>query len=276
MPDISDWLDVSGLVALGFLVLIAVIFVLDVGKRTAANEKINREEEERRKKREEAQERVRAYEELYASVGKGLKKTLLEDLEAIAPGEKGRLSTSAMQAAEALCAREGNHPETVSAWAPVLEDLRKEITDAEQMHDRMNDLLYPDALEDAEALKKPADLGLQRVLKGEKAQEFPEGLRAAKALHKIKERDALKRREEYEAKLEEEHLEKQKDERFRSAMAEMTSSSLRNIVRLYGLPENVFDGVPLDKVVEQIRTIREMSPVDRQNYISELNARNTD
>ena len=181
-----------------------------------------------------------------------------------------------MQAAEALCAREGDHPEMVRAWAPVLEDLRKEITDAERMHDRLNDLLYPDALEDIEALKKLADLGLQRVLKGEKAQEFPEGLKAAKALHKIKERDARKRREECEAELEEERLEKEKDKLFRSAMAEMTSSSLRNIARLYGLPENVFDDVPLDKVVEQIRTIREMSPVERQNYISELNARKTD
>jgi hypothetical protein len=119
---------------------------------------------------------------------------------------------------------------------------------------QLADLLYPETLEDLEALKRLQREGLEKFSRGEKPS--PEHLEAAAALNKIWARDTRRKRQEEEAENLQRRLEKEKDEKFRAAMDEMARSSVRNTLRLYGLPETALDDIPFDEVTYWLSILR--------------------
>jgi tripartite-type tricarboxylate transporter receptor subunit TctC len=113
-----------------FAVIILAAAWYSLRKIQKRNDEINRAANERNKRKEEAAERSRIYEENYQREGKALKKRVLDDLKAIGRGEKVRLDPETLRAVKALKIRQGEHPETVAAWAPLIDDLNAEIWDA--------------------------------------------------------------------------------------------------------------------------------------------------
>jgi hypothetical protein len=156
---------------------------------------------------------------------------VLDDLKAIARGDKVRLDTEAMDAAKALQMREGEHPETLAAWAPVMDDLTAEnVKDANAIKRRLNELLYPDNLEDLEALKKRQADGLKKLARGEGPDS--EAVEAAKALREHYEIGRLQCEQELaEAKKEREKEERRRKEHIRF-MEEDVERSRENLKRL--------------------------------------------
>jgi len=245
------------------LVLLPMLLLVGPGvyafhKQQKRHDEINRAVEEQIKRKAEADERIRIYEEEYQREGKVLKKRVLDDLEAIVRGEKRRLDPEALDATKALQMRQGEHPETLAAWTPLMADLSAEIVDAKAMQMRIDDILYPESLEDVEALKKRVVDDLGRVASGDGSRLDPEALEAAKALNEMRARDARRKHEERESEAFERRRQKQSDERFSAAMDEMAKSSARNILRMHGLPETMLDGLPLDEVLARIRALRQV------------------
>jgi hypothetical protein len=204
--------------------------------------------QENRRKREES---LQIYRENYQLEEKALKRRILDELKAVTQGEKVRFAPEAIRAAKALQARHGDHRETVAAWAPVIRDLSAESVDAKALHSRLNDLLYPEALEDVEELKRLVIDNMKRVIAGEKSDPT-----AAQALNQIRERHARKQHEEREFEAAERQKERETREEYAKAMTQMAKSSERNIARLYGLPENTFEGMPPHEVLMNMRLLR--------------------
>ena len=123
---------------------------------------------------------------------------MLEELKAIARGEKRSFDPEALNAVKSLQMRQGEHPETVAAWASVIQALNGEIRDPREIQSRLDDLLCPETLEDTEALKRRVTADLEKVSRGLKSRLDPETLEAAKALNEIKARDDRMRRQERE------------------------------------------------------------------------------
>jgi hypothetical protein len=265
---IIDW---SGM---AFVLAIVIYFIWVSYKEMKAREKRYAEEaerdRERSKKQEEASKRYKEFQEVTDWVEKATKRCLLDELEAISRGEKRRLSSFALQAAEIIRARQGGyeHPDNVKQWEPIFAELSGEIEDAEKIHDQFNYLLHPGALEDVNLLKRQFKEGMNRLAAGEKP-EASMG-QAAKALNRLRERDLWKQREEEEEAKEERRLEEEKDRKFMLAMQEMTDASLKNILRMYELPPNSFDGIPLGEIVGHLRNLHKLSPEERQEYIAVL------
>lgn len=103
-----------------------------------------------------------------------------------------------MDAVKSLQMRQGEHPETMKAWAPVIQYLNGEIHDPRGIQSRLDDLLYPEALGDIEAPKRRVTDDLEKVSRGLKARLAPEALEAARALNEIRARDDRIRRPERE------------------------------------------------------------------------------
>ena len=246
----------------GFTLIIPTIILVggwyEFNEKQKKNREINRAIDERNELEAEAKERYRIYDENYQRENRALKKRVLDELKAIARGERLRLDPEALNAAKELGARQGEHPETLQAWAPVMDDLKGEILDPRALQSRIDDLLYPETLEDVEALKKRVRDNLEKLADGERLS--PEALDAAKALNEIKARDTRRKREEDEAEDLERRLERDKDKKFRAAMDEMAWGSARNILRSYGLSETALDGKSLDEVASWLRILR----LDRQ------------
>lgn len=217
---------------------------------------MNRDIDEQNKRREEADERRRIYEENYQREGRLLKDCILGNLRAIGRGEQMRFSNEALDAVKALQMRQGDHPETLAAWAPLLEDLRAVSLDPRAIQRRFDDLLYPESLEDVQALKKRVMDDLERVSRGEKTNLEPEALDAAKSLNEIRARDARIRREENEAAVQARRLEEVSNRKFSAAMDEMARTSVRNILRMHGLSETALDGLPPHEALKHIRALR--------------------
>ena len=171
----------------------------------------------------------------------------------------------------ALKEQHGDHPDTLNTWQPVIERLKGEISDADAAQELLDDLLYPDdALEDVEELKQRIVNGLNRA--ADNNQIYPTVLEAAQALRKIEAHAARKIREECEAEARELRQQKEQDQRFREAMAEMASKSARNIGRMYGLPIDAFDGHSPEETLIEVRTLRAASelakkPIDEREEI---------
>src|SRR5229473_1615975 len=148
-----------------------------------------------------------------------------------------------------------NHPEIVEPWTTLIVDLSAEtLADAKAIQDRLADLLYPETLEDVEALKSLRSEGLKKISLGEKPN--PEHLDAAKALNEIRARDMWQRREEEEAEQRERVRERKQKEEQARLVDEMMKSSARNIARVHGLPENAFDGMRPEEVLMHARFLR--------------------
>jgi wobble nucleotide-excising tRNase len=240
-----------------------VVMVLIVGpalygfrQQQERNAELNRTVDEQNKRREEAEERRRIYEENYQREGRVLKDCILADLRAIARGEKVRFGGEALDAAKALQMRQGDHPETWAAWAPLLEDLRAASLDPKAIQTRLDDLLYPETLEDVQTLKKRVMDDLERVSRGEKTRLDPEALDAAKSLNDMQAREARIRREEDESEAQARCLEEASNRTFSAAMDEMARASVRNILRMHGLSETTLDGLPLHEALKHIRALR--------------------
>jgi hypothetical protein len=266
--------DIVGVVLVSLVVVTPAVYSLR--QQHERNDETNRAVEERSKRKEEAEERRRVYEENYQREGRVLKDRILEDLRAIACGEKVRLGNEALDAAKALQMRQGENPKTLAAWAPVLEDLSAASLDPAAMQRRLDDLLYPETLEDVEALKKRVRDDLERISRGEKARLDPEALAAAKSLNEIRARDARIRCEEIEAEAEARRGAEASNKKFAAAMEEMAAASVRNILRMHGLPEDALDGLPPYEVLAHVKALRlarelESKPVEeRERILREL------
>jgi hypothetical protein len=218
------------------------------------NRELNRAADEMRERKYAAEERSRIYNENYEREGRILKNRILDDLKAIGRGEKTRLDREAIEATKAIADRQGinnpgvsrQHPEFV-AWSNLIDDLSVHpLKDPKAAHSRLDDLLYPETLEDIQALKKKlsTDEGELRV--------DPEALEAIKALDEITARDMRRRREEAEAEARARRLQRERD----------TRDTVRTFLRLYGLPETTLDGLAPDEARKQMRAIEE--------YLNEL------
>jgi hypothetical protein len=224
------------------------------------------------KQQEEAAERARARQERY----RALRRRVLEDLEAIGRGEQMRLSPEALNAAKALRERQGSR--AAADWSPVINDLSVEILDPEAMRRRLNDLLYPETLEDVDALKKRVQDDVQKVSAGKKSRLDPEALKAAAMLREITERKQRKAREEWEAEIVERREEEARDREFLAAMDELTKNSTRNTLRAYGQPETALDGLSPEDALAHIKALRKWreleldkkSDEERERIISAL------
>jgi hypothetical protein len=199
----------------------------------------NEERIQREAAAKEAKERLRIYNEDYHREEKALRKRVLDDLKAIARGEKRRVDPETVEAAKKIMERQGvnnpgmaeNHPEIVKPWTTLINDLSAEtLEDAKAIQDRLADLLYPETLEDVEALESLRDEGFTMLSLGKRMN--PEHLDACKALNEIRERGMRRRREEEEAQKRERALRRKQDEEHVRWMEEMMKSSARNIARI--------------------------------------------
>jgi hypothetical protein len=93
----------------------------------------------------------------------------------------------------------------------MLDDLANDIKDdPEVLRDRIDELLYPGALEDVDQLNEAVRRGFDKMVRGETSNESLECARAVKALQKIRDRDQRIRREEREAEARANKLEREK------------------------------------------------------------------
>jgi hypothetical protein len=219
--------------------------------------------DEQNERKAKAEEKYRIYEENYQREEKALRKRVLDDLKAVARRDKRRLDSEAVEAAKKIMERQGvnnpgmaeKHPEIVKLWTALIDDLSAEtLEDAKGIQDRLADLLYPETLEDVEALRSLQSEGLKKFSLGKKPNA--EHLDAAKALNEIWARDMRRRIEEEEAE-ERERARKRKQEKEQATLVdEMMKRSAKNIARMYGLPENAFEGMRPEEVAMHARFLR--------------------
>src|SRR6266568_4170923 len=93
------------------LLVVVTLFLVGAGvyefrKQKKRNDELNRAVEEQIKRKAEGDERRRIYEETYQREGRALRKRVLDDLKAIARGEKVRLDPRGLDAAKALQMRQ--------------------------------------------------------------------------------------------------------------------------------------------------------------------------
>jgi hypothetical protein len=250
-----------------FVLIFISIFVIGaiyaLRKQGKKDQEVNRALEERFQREAAAKERSRIYEDNYQREEKALRKGVVDDLKAVARGEKRRLDPEAVEAAKKMMERQGvnnpgmaeKNPEIVKPWTTLINDLSAEtLEDAKAIQDRLADLLYPETLEDVEALKSLQSEGLKKVSLGEKPS--PEHLEAAKALNEIRARDMRRRREEEKTQERERIRKKKQMEEQAKLVDEMMKSSARNIARMYGHAEDAFEGMPLEEVAMHARFLR--------------------
>jgi hypothetical protein len=211
-----------------FISILVVDAVYEFRKQDRKNLELNRAVEERIQREAAAKERSRIYNENYQREEKALRKRVADDLKAIAHGDKRRLDPEAVEAAKKIMERHGvnnpgmaeNYPEIVKPWTTLINDLSAEtLEDAKAIQDRLADLLYPETLEDVEALKRLQREGVEKIIRGEKPN--PEHLDATTALNEIRARDMRRRREEEEAEERERFREKKQKEEQAKLMDEI-------------------------------------------------------
>jgi hypothetical protein len=113
--------------------------------------------DEQNERKAEREERRRIYEENYQREERALRNRVLDDLKAVARGDKVRLDPEAVEAAKQIMERQGvNNPgasrqasKTVETWTALIDDLSAEtLEDAKAIQERLDELLYPETLED--------------------------------------------------------------------------------------------------------------------------------
>jgi len=218
------------------------------------SEKLSRAFDEQIRREAESQERLAAYREARRRERSDLKKLILDDLKLIRRGEKGALGPEAFEAVIALKREEGDHPETLNAWEPLIESLKCEILDTDAAQRLLDDLLYPDALEDEEELTHRISDGLDRATHS--GQIEPAVTEAIQGLRRLKDRDVRKVREEREAEAVERREEKERDRQLREEMKETARDIIRLHAQSLGLSANDFDHLSFDKALIQICTLQ--------------------
>jgi hypothetical protein len=128
--------------------------------------------------------------------------------------------------------------------------LRKRVLDGL----KAADLLYPETLEDVEALKGKIKEELEKISHGE--SQSSEYLEAATALNEIRAREMRRCREEEETEEPERFQEKKQKEEQAKLMGEIMKSTAKNIARGYGLPEDAFEGMRPEEVAVHARVLR--------------------
>jgi hypothetical protein len=262
----QEWISVET----GFTLIIATILL--VGGWYGFNEQqkkireYNRAIDERNERKAKAQENYRIYEENYQREERAIRKRVLVDLKAVARGDKRRLDSEAVEAAKKIMERQGvnnpgmaeNHPEIVKPWIALIHDLSAEtLEDAKAIQDRLADLLYPETLEDVEALEKLQSEGVEKISRRERPS--PENLEAAAALREIRARKERREREEAEADALERRREKERDREQAKLMDEVMKTTVRSLGKGYGLSEDglrVLEGMPLHEAAMHIRYLR--------------------
>jgi hypothetical protein len=150
-----------------FISIFIGVAIYEFRKQTRESREINRAVEERNQQKAAAEERLRIYKENYYREGKALRERVLDDLRAIARGEKRRLDPEAVEAAKKIMERQGvnnpgmaeNHPEIVEQWTTLINDLSAEtLEDAKAIQNRFADLLLPETLKELEALNTLKEL----------------------------------------------------------------------------------------------------------------------
>jgi hypothetical protein len=214
------------------------------------------------------EEEFRARKEGQRREERDLKNRILEDLSAIARQERSSFTPEGRGAANALQERHGNHPDTLAEWAPLLKHLASDTVDPQKIHEQIDDLLYPDTLEDVETLQQIWNEEFRMLTSHEIKRFSPDGIKATQALARLRERQKRKNQEEHEAAIAERRQEEVRRETFREAIAEMN----RPIARRYGLPEDT----PPDKLLAHIRSLNlvrefEKKPIEeRERVLREL------
>ena len=231
---------------------------------TDKREKSWRDTEEYIERKAAAEERSRVYNENYEREEKALRKCVADGLKTVARGDRQRLDFEAVEAAKRIMERQGvnnpgmaeNYPEIVT-WTALIHDLSADrLEDPKAIHDRLADLLWPETLEDVDALKRRVKEGLAEVTEGRQARLDRDALEAAKTLNEIRERDARKKREEWELEAAAIRKEKEAREKHASMMEQMAKSAARNRALIYGLPENTFEGMSLQEQLTHARVLR--------------------
>jgi hypothetical protein len=191
-------MNIAPIVTWVFLAIVLIVswFVFRGMKKKDAE--VNRAADDLIQRKADADRQRQIYEDDYQREGRLLKDRVLAELKAVARGDKRSFGPEALNAVKALQTRQGEHPETVAAWAPVLQALNGEIHDPREMQFRLGDLLYPETLENTETLKRQVSDDLEKVTGGVKSRLDPETLEAANALNGIKARDDRIRRQERE------------------------------------------------------------------------------
>lgn len=145
----------------GFTLIIATILLVvgwygfnEQQKKIREDNRAIDEENERKAK---AEEKYRIYHENYQREERALRKRVLDDLKAVARGDKRRLDPETVEAAKKIMERQGvnnpgmaeNYPEIVKPWTTLIDDLSAEtLEDAKAIQNRLADLLYPETLEE--------------------------------------------------------------------------------------------------------------------------------
>ena len=198
-----------------------------------------------------------AYKENYQREGRSLKGRILADLEAITSGERCSFTSEGINAAKALQARHGEHPDTIAAWESLLKGLASETVDPQRVHEQIDDLLYPDTLEDVEALQQIRNEEFRKLTSHEIQRASPEGIKAAQSLARLRERQKRKNKEEHEAAIAERKQEEAGRQEFREAIAEMN----KPIARRYGLPEDT----PPETLLAHMRSQKLLAEFERKS-----------
>lgn len=146
-------MDLDAIVALSIITVLGAIAIYEFAERRKEIAERHRIVNQQFSEKEEARERRRAYLESYQRQVAANKKRLLDNLIAITRGTKSRIDAEALKAANDLREREGD-PTTQEGWALIIKDLQAPIVNVPSLRDRINDLLYPETLEDIDELKR--------------------------------------------------------------------------------------------------------------------------
>lgn len=244
-----------------FISILVVVAIYEFRKQERKNRELNRAVEEHIQWEAAAEERSRIYNENYQREEKALRKRVVDGLKAIAHGEKRRLDPETVEAAKKIMERQGVNnpgmaePEIVEPWTTLIDDLSAEtLEDAKAIKDRLAELLYPEHLDDVEALENKLREGIEKLSPGERLSF--EYLEAATTLSEIRERDMRRHREKEEAEERERDRKRKQQEEQSRLVDEMMKSSAKNVARMAGLPEDAFEGMRPDEVAMHARFLR--------------------
>jgi hypothetical protein len=219
---------------------------------------IKRREEVSRAIDEKFQRSAKAadYAQQYRAARAALKVLILRELTLVRHQQKQSLGAEALNAVIALRAQAGDHPDILREWDPVLEEVYSEKVDPEKAHQLLDEVLYPETLEDERELTRRVSAGLEDSIKSGVAEQS--AVDAAISLRRIHDRNTRKQREEAEGEATERRYQEELDQKFRDHMDAETRKSMGNIARMYGLSSNAFDHLTLPDALARIQTIREL------------------
>jgi hypothetical protein len=236
----------------------------DTGTSTSLNraEDDRIEREEWLRQRAEANERLRIYNEKCQREEKALRKRVLDDLKAIARGEKQRLDPEAVEAAKEIMERKGvnnpgmaeRHPEIVKPWLALIDELSAEkLENAKATQDLLSELLYPETLEDVQELQWWVVNRLVKMMPGEKPDpEYTQAVQSLKEIRaEIEARDRRRKQQEDEVWQQKRQQEEERRKELDKIAEEIIKSHPRNMaltayekLSVYARLRSKFDHLP--------------------------------